>query len=135
MKYAVNYEVSTDGVTVTFPDIPEAITCGDNLEDAKEMAVDALFTAFDFYFEDGRQVPAPTSNSVDWVEVPMSTEAKIHLLNGMVESRVSNADLARLIHVKPQEVTRIVNLNHNTKIDTIARALKAVGKDLRFEIA
>jgi len=30
------------GYTVSFRDIPEALTCGDNLDDAKEMAQDAL---------------------------------------------------------------------------------------------
>jgi len=35
---------------------PEALTCGDNLDDAKEMAQDALITAMDFYFEDRRSV-------------------------------------------------------------------------------
>ncbi|MPQ59794.1 type II toxin-antitoxin system HicB family antitoxin [Duganella sp. FT27W] len=48
------------GYVVTFPDIPEAITQGDTESEAICMAEDALVTALDFYFEDRRQVPAPS---------------------------------------------------------------------------
>ncbi|TXR53566.1 type II toxin-antitoxin system HicB family antitoxin [Reinekea thalattae] len=135
MKYAVHYDISSDGVTVSFPDIPEALTCGDDLDDAKAMAQDALLTAFEFYFEDNRAVPAPLAEAEHYIDVPLSLEAKIYLLNSMLEARISNAELARRIHVKPQEITRLVNLKHNTKIDTLARALQALGKQLRLEVA
>jgi predicted RNase H-like HicB family nuclease len=49
-----------NGYVVTFRDIPEAITQGDDDKDAMEMAEDALATAFDFYFEDKRIVPDPS---------------------------------------------------------------------------
>jgi len=135
MKYAVNYTVDSDGVTVTFPDVPEALTCGDDLADAREMAQDALITALEFYFEDSRPIPLPTSEGDDYVELPLSIEAKVLLLNSMLESGVSNSELARRIHVKRQEVSRLVNLRHATKIDTIGRALEALGKHLRLEVA
>jgi antitoxin HicB len=48
------------GYTVSFRDIPEALTQGDDLEDAKAMAADALRTALEFYLEDGRAVPTPS---------------------------------------------------------------------------
>lgn len=134
MKYAVNYTVDSDGVTVTFPDVPEALTCGDDLADAREMAQDALITALEFYFEDSRPVPFPTSEGDDYVELPLSIEAKVLLLNSMLESGVSNSELARRIHVKRQEVSRLVNLRHATKIDTIGRALEALGKHLRLDV-
>lgn len=49
------------GYCVTFPDVPEAITQGDSLEDALMMGADALETAFEFYVEDGRPFPLPSS--------------------------------------------------------------------------
>jgi len=36
---------------------------------------------------------------------------------------------------RPQEVQRIVDLGHATKIDTIAAALKALGKGLEVRVA
>ena len=52
----------------------------------------------------------------------------------MIDQNVSNAELARRIEVKPQEVQRITNLEHNTKIDTIARAIHALGKQFELRV-
>ena len=37
--------------------------------------------------------------------------------------------------VKPQEVNLIINLKHNTKIDTVDHAMKALGKNLQLTVA
>jgi len=57
MRYPVNLQSDTGGFVVSFPDIPEALTQGDDREGALAMGLDALVTAFDFYFEDNRKVP------------------------------------------------------------------------------
>ena len=49
-----------NGFVVTFRDVPEAITQGDNFADAVEMAQDALRTAMEFYDEDGKPRPLPS---------------------------------------------------------------------------
>lgn len=116
-----------------FPDIPEALTGGDTREEALAMAQDALVTAFDFYFEDRQEIPMPSVEGEEFVEVPASVTAKVLLLNALVQTGTSNAELARLMGTRPQEVQRIVSLAHSTKIDTIQSALKALG--LRLEIS
>ncbi|MFC3873313.1 type II toxin-antitoxin system HicB family antitoxin [Neisseria musculi] len=120
------------GYVVTFPDIPEAITQGDDLTEAREMAADVLLSAMDFYFEDRRPVPLPSKpkKGEEWVALPASVFAKVLLLNEMLAQNISNAELARRMEIRPQEVQRITNLNHTTKIDTIARALMQLGKHL-----
>jgi antitoxin HicB len=62
------------GFVVTFRDIPEAITQGDTEDEAREMAQAALITAMDFYFEDRRPVPAPSSMEPGerGIELPLS---------------------------------------------------------------
>lgn len=138
MFYPATFTLEENGgYTVSFRDIPEALTCGDNLDDAKEMAQDALITAMDFYFEDRRSVPMPSKplKGEELVELPDSIFAKVLLLNELVKQDISNADLARRIFVKPQEVQRIVDLSHNTKIDTLSKALSAVGKRLILSVA
>ena len=125
------------GYTVTFRDIPEAITCGNDLQDALDMAQDALITSMDFYFEDRRKVPLPSKaqKGEHLIDLPTSVFAKILLLNEMIEQNISNVELAKRINVKPQEIQRIINLNHTTKIDTISKALSALGKNLELRIA
>lgn len=57
------------GFVVTFPDIPEAITQGDDRTEALENAAEALETALDFYFETHRAVPVPSElgEGQDWI--------------------------------------------------------------------
>lgn len=61
MLYPAILEPDGGGFMVSFPDIPEALTQGETLEEAREMAADALATAMEFYAEDGRPVPPPGS--------------------------------------------------------------------------
>ena len=69
------------------------------------------------------------------IDLPASVSAKILLLNEMIAQGKRPAELARLMHTRPQEVTRLVDLHHSTKIDTIAAALQAMGKRLDIRIA
>jgi antitoxin HicB len=120
------------GFVVTFPDIPEAITQGENIDDAMIHAADALESALDFYFEEGRRVPMPSRprRGQRVIELPASLSAKVLLLNEMIAQRIRPAVLARRLRVTPQEVTRLIDLRHATKIDGIAGALKALGKTM-----
>lgn len=126
-----------DGYLVTFRDIPEAMTGAEDRAEAIELAVDALTTAMDFYFEDRRPVPLPSplKRGQIAVDLPASVSAKILLLNEMIAQGKRPAELARLMHARPQEVTRLIDLHHPTKIDTIAAALQAMGKRLDLRIA
>lgn len=137
MKYPAAFRREDDGYTVSFRDIPEAITQGDTYEEAIEMAEDALLTAMDFYFEDNRPVPLPSQPQVgeELISLPLSASAKVLLLNALLEQHVSQAELAKRMGIRPQQVTRIVNLEHTTKIDTLELAFKALGKSLDFTIA
>lgn len=133
MKYPANFAPSEEGgFVVTFRDIPEAITEGDTEAEAVEMAEDALFTAMGFYFEDNRTVPTPSKARAGerLIALPLSVSAKILLLNAMIERQVRPSELARLMGVKPQEVNRIIDLGHTTKIDTVADAMSALGREL-----
>ncbi len=84
------------GFVVTFPDIPEAITQGDNIDDAMHHAADALESALDFYFEEGRRVPMPSrpKRGQRLVELPASVSAKVLLLNEMIRQKVRPADFS-----------------------------------------
>ncbi len=138
MRYPAFFKEDPEGgYVVTFRDIPEAITQGDTHEDARLMAADVLESAMDFYFEDGRPVPLPSRvrKGEELVDLPSSVSAKVLLLNEMIAAQVSKAELARRMGTQPQEVQRIVDLKHATKIDTVDRALRALGKHLELRLA
>ncbi|MDR1424221.1 MAG: type II toxin-antitoxin system HicB family antitoxin [Azoarcus sp.] len=128
---------ASGGFVVTFPDIPEAITQGKTEDEAMQMAVDALSTALEFYFEDKRAVPKPScpKRGQKVVTLPASLAAKVLLLNEMVTQHVRPAELARRLNTTPQEVNRLTNLRHTTRIDSIDMALRALGKGLEMWVA
>ena len=118
MRYPVTLTPAPEGgYMVSFVDIPEALTQGETVAEAMEAAKDALLTAFDFYFEDNELIPLPSPlNSHDhFIEVPLSVASKVLLLNAFLPK---------------QEITRLFNLHHATKIDAVQLAAKALGKEL-----
>ncbi|CAI8162405.1 MAG: Antitoxin HicB [Pseudidiomarina mangrovi] len=141
MKFPVIYQQQDDGILISFPDIPEALSSADSEYQAREMAYDALISALEFYFEDYKRIPNPTSTTSptgsatdNYVELPPALTAKVMLLNTLAESQVSYAELARRLGKKPQEVQRMIDLRHATKIDTIAAALETLGYQLQLSL-
>ncbi|MBR7747470.1 type II toxin-antitoxin system HicB family antitoxin [Undibacterium baiyunense] len=138
MKYPATFTPAPEGgFVVTFRDIPECITQGDDEKEAIEMAEDALLCSMDFYFEDGRQVPPPSKRKAGdrLISLPLSAAAKIHLLNEMLEQKVTASELARRLNTSPQVVNRLIDLKHTTKIDSINDALRALGKTLSLSLS
>jgi antitoxin HicB len=133
MQYPVRLKAAEEGgYIVTFPDIPEAITQGEDIEDALRHGADALESALDFYFEDRRPVPPPSKakRGQRLIELSPSVAAKVILLNEMLRQKVRPAELARRLGTTPQEVNRLTNLRHTTRIDRVDEALRALGKRL-----
>lgn len=137
LSYPARVARDGDGFMVSFRDIPEALTGAASKEQALEMAADALTTAMDFYFEDRRLVPPPSMPKRGHVliDLPPSLGAEVLLLNEMISQGTRPAELARRMNVRPQEVNRLTDLQHPIKIDTIAQALKALGKRLELSVA
>ena len=134
--YPVRIARDGKGYVFSFPDIPEALTSGRTREEALDMARDALEEAMEFYFEDHRPVPRPSTPAPgqEVVELPAWLSAKVLLLNEMVAQSVTAAELARRLRTSPQSVQRIIDLDHATKIDTIADAFRALGRRLDFTV-
>ncbi len=133
MRYPAKFNPAEEGgFVVTFRDIPEAITQGDTEAEALEMAEDVLLSAMDFYFDDQRPVPLPSQAEPDerLVELPTSVSAKVLLLNEMLAQQVTASELARRLGTRPQDVQRLTDIHHTTKIDTIAAALGKLGRRL-----
>ena len=131
--YPATVESNNEGGFIAkFRDVPEAITEAWDLEELKNNARDALISAIDFYIEDRKAFPVGSTVKSGEIasELPASVVAKVLLLNTMVQANVRPIDLARKMKVKPQEVTRLTDIRHATKIDTIQKALRALGKEL-----
>jgi len=56
------------------------------------------------------------------------------LLNEMLASGLSSSALARKVGTTPQEMSRITNLFHATKIDTLEQVLEVLGKRVEIRV-
>lgn len=134
MLYYANFNYADDGITVTFPDIPEAITCGQTTAEALEMAEDVLLCAVEVYFDDNRPFPLARAakEGETAVNLPDTVYAKVLLHNRLLESGWNKSKLAEAINTNAPEINRIFNVRRSTKIDTISRALSALGHPLHL---
>ena len=136
LEYPIHMKQDGKFLMVTFPDIPEAATQGDSVEDALHMAADALETALDFYFETRRAVPLPfrPRKGQRTVALPLSISAKVLLWNEMIRQKVKPAELARRLKTTPQAVNRLTDIRHATKIDALAKAMEALGSGRKLVV-
>ena len=77
-------ELDDGGISVSFPDVPEALTCGDDRAQALEKATDALAVALSFYVEGRREIPVPRDAGAgqELVAVPSVVAAKLAFVHG-----------------------------------------------------
>ncbi len=133
MIYPAHFQSEPEGGhTVTFRDVPEAITCGDTVEDALRVAADALASALSFYAEDGKALPKASAPKPGerLVFVSALIQAKLALIARMAELGLSNVELAERLGVDEKAVRRLVNLNHESKLSKIETALALLGRRL-----
>ncbi len=59
--YPAIFSYDDDGISVSFPDLPGCLTCGDNDEEAMYMAKDALGGYMCILEDDRSEIPEPTA--------------------------------------------------------------------------
>jgi antitoxin HicB len=130
--YPIQLEPDTNGtLLVTFPDIPEAVTFGEDETDAKVRAVNALIAIFSSHMDERRPIAMPSPlEGKPGVIVPAGVAAKVFLWNAMLDAGFRKADLARKLGVSPTVIDRLLSLTHASRIEQIEAALAALGKKL-----
>ncbi|WP_283149715.1 type II toxin-antitoxin system HicB family antitoxin [Silvimonas soli] len=125
-----------DTFLVTFPDIPEAITVGDDEPQALASALEALEAALDIYFDEKRQIPMPSKIGRDHrtVTLPVLVTAKVFLANEMLRQGVKKSELARRMDIHMPQVDRLLDLKHSSKIELVEVALQKLGKRLDITV-
>ena len=124
------------GFVATFPDVPEAITGGDDRADALAMAEDALATALAGYVHEKWEIPTP-SEPVDGqfsVPVPSVVAAKLALYSAMRAQRITKVELAERLGVSESAVRKLTNPDHRSHMIQVQKALRVVGRSLKVEV-
>jgi antitoxin HicB len=123
-------EVNDKGFHVRFPDLPEALTGGADLNDTIEQASDCLAEAIAGRIVRGDPIPQPSrlKRGQHPISVPLYLAPKLALYLAMREGRMRNTDLARRLGVSETVVRRMLDPKHNTRPERIQAALAELGK-------
>lgn len=124
------------GFVVSFVDVPEALTQGDDEDEALAYAVDALETALSFYVDARRPLPKPSKPKRGQATVcPSALEsAKLGLYQAMTEQGVKKTELARRLGWHLPQVDRLFDLHHASRLDQIETAARALGRTLKVNL-
>jgi len=125
------------GFTVTFRDVPEAITEGDSRDEALLRAEDALESALAMYIAAKEPLPmaSPAQTGEALVALTALGMAKTALYQAMREQGVGNAELARRLRWHLAQISRVLDLRHASKMEQVEAALAALGLRLIVDVA
>jgi len=120
------------GFVVTFADLPEAITQGDDIEHALHEAADCLDEAIVNRIVTGLPIPLPSAVKKGCYPVPLAAHsaAKAALYIALQEARMTKAGLAKRLGCDEKEVRRLLDPRHPSKLPRLESALAAIGRRL-----
>ncbi len=135
LNYPVRLAPAVEGgFVVTFPQVPEAITQGDDEDEALLQAVDALETALSFYVDAERDLPRPGKGKR--VVRPSALACiKLAIYQSMRDEGVRKSELARRLGWHLPQVDRLLDLDHASRLDQAEAALRALGRTLEVKVA
>jgi antitoxin HicB len=131
--YAAEFERGDKrGIVVSFPDVPEAITQGDDVADARAQAEEALGLALLTYPERGLPLPKSRARgkNLTMVAVAPDVAAKLAVLEAFAVAGMSKSEFARRMGKDEREIRRILDPKHPTKLPAMVDALRVLGKRL-----
>lgn len=120
------------GIVVSFPDVPEAITQGEDEADAFAQAEEALGLALLTYPARNMALPKPKARGAKLVAIAVAPEtaAKLAVIEAVREAGISKSEFARRIGKDEKEARRILDPRHPTKLATLTTALRTLGQRL-----
>lgn len=139
MRYTYPCDLTPDeqdgGFNVTFPDVSEALTCGDDRAEALEMAEDALVVALCAYVDNDEDIPIPgaAAEGQVMIAVPPLVAAKMALYTAMRNQGISVNELADRLGLGEEAVRKVLDPDYGSHLTQMEKALRAVGRSLVVE--
>lgn len=114
---------------VTFPDLPEAITEGDTLEEALFNASEVLTLTLEGRAEEEMDIPTP-SIIKEAYEIAPSARVQAALLLRLSRGKRKVADIARALHTSWPSVSRLEDPTHWPSLKQLEKVAATLGKRL-----
>lgn len=140
MRYAYVAEFEADpdgGIVVAFPDVPEAMSHGKHVEEARASAAEALGMALRGYLAHGLPLPRPLAEAGESrheISVDVTDALKLAVIEAFNASDMSKSELARRLGKADNEAHRILDPDHQTKPAALEAALAALGKTVVISV-
>ncbi len=135
MRYAIRIRKDTnDTFLVTVPDLPDAVTFGETLDEAKLQAVDAIETVMMARMTDREAIPEPKASGRYYAELRPAVAAKVALWNAMLQQGMGKAALARKLKWHMPQVDRALDVRHESTLSSLVEALAVTGKALSISV-
>ena len=135
LRYAVTLSPDDNGtLLVTVPDLPEAMTFGEDREDALARAADAIETALMGAMAAREDIAEPKARGKAYVTLSALASAKVALYRAMRAEGIGKAALARRLGVALPQIDRLLDLKHQSRIDALERAFAALGRSMRIVV-
>ena len=128
--YPAKIEQDEDGrFVVTFPDFGWGATDGATLEEAMDEARDLLRELIATTIREGKALPTPSrpGKRRPLVVPPLPIALKAAFYEAYRQANISQRRLARALDVGENEVRRMLNPDHATKVGTMDAVLRQLG--------
>jgi antitoxin HicB len=121
---------------VRFPGIPEALTEGEAVEEARSNALDCVLAALEGYMKAGRPLPRQGASHAgqDRAVFPSLVTAKLAVYETMRERGWSKLKLAKELGMPENSVRRLLDLRHSSHMWIIDEALKKMNSELSTDL-
>lgn len=120
--------------TIICRDLPLMHATGDTAEKALQNASEAVIPAIGSEMEERRKVP--TGSKVQrgeyLVSIPVLVAMKAVLHNAMIEKGIRKADLGRSLNLKNQQIERLLDVHHSSKVESVENAIHQLGRTIRL---
>ncbi len=132
VKYCAVLEAQPEGgFSVTFPDIPEAITEGDTREEALFQAADVLTLCLEERIVSSDALPVATKvKDGVWIEPAAAIQAAMAVRAARQEQGRTLAELARALGTSWAAAQKLESPRANPTIKQLERTAAALGKRL-----
>ncbi len=121
----------TGGYLVEFPDLEEAFTEGETLEEALLNAAEVLTLMLECRLDDKEEIPQPSKikkKNVYWIAPDVKVQAAVLVKQNRQDK--SMAELARMLGTSWPSVQRLENPHNSPTLKILDKAATALGKKL-----
>jgi len=124
-----DYDKSEKRYTVSFPDLPEAITEGETLEEAIFNASEVLTLTLEGRMDERMEIPRPGRHKNTTLVAPCA-RAQAALLLRWAKGSHTTAEIARALNTSWPAADRLENPHHWPNLRQLERAAAIVGHRL-----